>query len=117
MDDTLLTAHLRNRLAELRRIRQEGRKIVGYFPGNYVPEEIIHASGAVPVCLNSAGKYQLAEAALAVVPRVICPFARVQIGEFLQKENPYYVKTHFQTPAVILSQSLLLMIKMASMPS
>ncbi|MFX1518111.1 MAG: 2-hydroxyacyl-CoA dehydratase family protein, partial [Promethearchaeota archaeon] len=31
-----------------------------------------------------------ADAALSVVPQVICPFARAQIGERLLKENPYY---------------------------
>jgi benzoyl-CoA reductase/2-hydroxyglutaryl-CoA dehydratase subunit BcrC/BadD/HgdB len=64
--------------------------MVGYFPGGYVPEEIIYAAGAIPLCLCEGGNYRAAEAALSVVPPIICPFARAQIGEMTARTNPYY---------------------------
>jgi benzoyl-CoA reductase/2-hydroxyglutaryl-CoA dehydratase subunit BcrC/BadD/HgdB len=90
MKEKRLTDHLSDRPAQLREAKKNGVKIIGYFPGNYVPEEIIYASGAVPLCLTHGGRPQPADAALSVVPQVICPFARAQIGERLLKENPYY---------------------------
>lgn len=85
-----LDIHLRNRHEELRKAKQNGIKIIGYFPGNYVPEELIYASGAVPLCLVDGGNSIPADAALSVVPSVICPFARTQLGEMSAKTNPYY---------------------------
>jgi hypothetical protein len=40
-----LATHLKNRPEQLREAKKTGTKIIGYFPGNYVPEEIIYASG------------------------------------------------------------------------
>lgn len=85
-----LDAYLKNRPAELLEEKKKGKKIVGYFPGNYVPEEIIYAAGAVPLCLIHGGNPDPANAALTQVPSVICPFARTQIGERYLKTNPYY---------------------------
>jgi benzoyl-CoA reductase/2-hydroxyglutaryl-CoA dehydratase subunit BcrC/BadD/HgdB len=85
-----LDTHLRNRPAALKEAKEKGVKIIGYFPGNYVPEEIIYASGAIPICLTDGGNSHPAETALSVVPHIICPFARAQLGEKLLKTNPYY---------------------------
>jgi len=90
MEEDRLTTHLKDRPAQLREAKKKGVKIIGYFPGDYVPEEIIYASGALPLCLAHGESYDTAEAALSVVPHIICPFARAQIGERLLKENPYY---------------------------
>jgi benzoyl-CoA reductase/2-hydroxyglutaryl-CoA dehydratase subunit BcrC/BadD/HgdB len=90
MEDRRLTTHLENRPEQLREAKKNGIKIIGYFPGNYVPEELIYASGAVPICLTHGGSPEPADAALSVVPNIICPFARTQIGEKLIKKNPYY---------------------------
>jgi benzoyl-CoA reductase/2-hydroxyglutaryl-CoA dehydratase subunit BcrC/BadD/HgdB len=90
VEEKRLATHLKDRPAQLREAKKNGVKIIGYFPGNYVPEEIVYASGAVPLCLTHGGSPQPADAALSVVPHVICPFARAQIGERLLKENPYY---------------------------
>ena len=85
-----LDTYLKNRPAELKQASEKGQKIVGYFPGNYVPEEIIYAAGAIPVCLIHGGNPDPANAALSQVPSIICPFARAQIGERISKTNPYY---------------------------
>jgi benzoyl-CoA reductase/2-hydroxyglutaryl-CoA dehydratase subunit BcrC/BadD/HgdB len=90
MEQGRLATHLRDRPAQLWEAKKNGVKIIGYFPGNYVPEEIIYASGAVPVCLAHGGSAEPADAALSEVPNIICPFARAQIGERLVRMNPYY---------------------------
>jgi len=90
MQEKRLAIHLKDRPAQLREAKKSGAKIIGYFPGNYVPEEIIYASGAVPICLVYGGDPHPADAALSVIPNIICPFARAQIGERLLKRNPYY---------------------------
>ncbi len=88
--DERLERYLKDRPEQIREARDKGTKAVGYFPGNYVPEEMIHAAGAIPVCLINGGNIAQADAALAVVPRLICPFARYQIGERMLKKNTYY---------------------------
>jgi benzoyl-CoA reductase/2-hydroxyglutaryl-CoA dehydratase subunit BcrC/BadD/HgdB len=90
MEIELLDKHLKDRPTQLLELKEKGVKVVGYFPGNYVPEELIYASGAVPLCLIHGGNFQSADAALSIVPQVICPFARTQIGERLTQQNPYY---------------------------
>ena len=85
-----LDAYIKERPAELLAEKEKGKKIVGYFPGNYVPEEIIYAAGAIPVCLVHGGNPEPANTALTQVPNIICPFARSQIGERILKTNPYY---------------------------
>ena len=90
METEILDKHLKDRPAQLKKAKEKGVKIVGHFPGNYVPEELIYASGAIPVCLVHGGNLQSADAALSIVPHVICPFARAQIGERLLRQNPYY---------------------------
>lgn len=90
MNSEHLDSHFKNRPSEILEAKKNGVKTIGYLPGNYVPEELIYASGAIPVCLIHGGNPRPAEAALSVVPRIICPFARAQIGEMLLKDNPYY---------------------------
>ena len=90
MPEERLAIHLKDRPAELGEAKGKGVKIIGYFPGNYVPEELIIASGAVPLCLVDGGDTLPVEASLSAMPRVFCPFARAQVGEMLLKRNPYY---------------------------
>ena len=85
-----ITSHLRERPSQLRQIKEKGVKIVGYFVGEYVPEELIYASGAVPIGMCHGGDPMPANAALAATTRFLCPFARAQYGEKLLKEQPYY---------------------------
>ena len=70
--------------------KNNGIKIVGYFPGGYVPEELIYASGAIPLGLAEGGSNDPVDASLSVMPQCMCPFARAQVGERLLKNNPYY---------------------------
>jgi benzoyl-CoA reductase/2-hydroxyglutaryl-CoA dehydratase subunit BcrC/BadD/HgdB len=52
-----LDVHLKNRAAELEELKDQGRKNIGYYPGGYVPEEIILACDAVPVTFPSYDAY------------------------------------------------------------
>ncbi|MBN1631903.1 MAG: 2-hydroxyacyl-CoA dehydratase [Thermoleophilia bacterium] len=90
MIDRVMDSLWAERLAAIERARNDGVKVVGYLPGPYVPEELIYASGALPVCLAFAGSAQTADHALSLLPPVICPFARAQVGEMLLKTNPVY---------------------------
>ena len=90
MENGKLNEHLKDRPLRLQEAKEKGVKIIGFFPGNYVPEELIYASGAIPICLTGGGNSQTADAALSVVPRIICPFARTLIAERMLKKNPYY---------------------------
>ncbi|MFP3975908.1 MAG: hypothetical protein ACLFVK_06780, partial [Dehalococcoidia bacterium] len=76
MEGERLESHLEERIDSLREAKKNGIKVIGYLPGNYVPEEIILASGAVPICLVDGGDIRPVDAALSVVPRQICPFAQ-----------------------------------------
>ncbi|OGP54586.1 MAG: hypothetical protein A2Y65_06320 [Deltaproteobacteria bacterium RBG_13_52_11] len=90
MQEERLATHLRDRPAQLREAQEKGVKIIGYFPGNYVPEELIIASGAIPICLIDGGDTLPLEVSLSAIPHIFCPFARTQIGERLLRRNPYY---------------------------
>lgn len=81
---------LLNRPLELREMKERGTKIVGYNVGNFVPEELIYAAGAVPICQIHGGDPDSMEAAHSVVTRFICPFARAQIGYRWLEEQSYY---------------------------
>ena len=85
-----LSRYSLDRPAELRRLKKEGTKVVGYFVGDFVPEELIYASGAVPVCLVHGGDPESVELAHSVTTRFLCPFARAQIGQRLLQEQQYY---------------------------
>ena len=90
MEENSLALHIKNRPAQLKEAREKGTKIIGYFPGNYVPEELIVAAGAIPLCLIDGGDPKPVEASLPSIPQTFCPFARAQIGESVLKRNPYY---------------------------
>jgi benzoyl-CoA reductase/2-hydroxyglutaryl-CoA dehydratase subunit BcrC/BadD/HgdB len=90
MEEDRLTMHLKERPAQLEEAKKKGTKIVGYFPGNYVPEELIYASGAIPLCLIEGGSNLPVEAASSVLPHIACPFVQAQAGEMILKKNPYY---------------------------
>ena len=85
-----LSAHLRTRLVDLSKAKEEGRKIIGYTPGGYLPEELVLASGAIPICLIRGGHHSVVELAGAYICRWIDTFCRAQIGYAVSGEDPYY---------------------------
>ncbi|NLE10905.1 MAG: 2-hydroxyacyl-CoA dehydratase [Actinobacteria bacterium] len=88
--ETKVDELLLHRQEELENAKSAGKKVVGYFPGGYVPEELIYAAGAIPICLSHGGDARTADEALSIMPHVICPFARAQVGEMMLKTNPFY---------------------------
>ncbi len=72
MEEIRLSVHLKNTPEQVREARKKRIKLIGYFPGSYVPEELIYASGAIPVCLTRGGNASPAEAGLKALPRVMC---------------------------------------------
>jgi len=85
-----LSAHLKRRLVDLSEAKREGRKIVGYTPGGYLPEELVLAAGAIPLCLIRGGEHSAVEAAGAHICRWMDTFCRAQIGYSTAGDDPYY---------------------------
>jgi benzoyl-CoA reductase/2-hydroxyglutaryl-CoA dehydratase subunit BcrC/BadD/HgdB len=85
-----LDIHLKNRARELERVKAEGRKVIGYYPGGYVPEEIILSCGAIPVGLHRGGEHEPVLIAGAYLPRWIDTFCRSQIGFKVLGGEPAY---------------------------
>lgn len=94
-----LDIHLKNRAGELEGLKAEGHKIIGYYPGGYVPEEIILACDALPVGLNRGGEHEPVLIAGAYLPRWIDTFCRSQIGlKVLGGEPAYNIADLFVAP-------------------
>ena len=85
-----LATHLKNRLIDLQKAKREGHKIVGYIPGGYLPEELVLASEAIPVCLIHGGEHSAVELAGSYICRWIDTFCRAQIGYGVSGDDPYY---------------------------
>jgi benzoyl-CoA reductase/2-hydroxyglutaryl-CoA dehydratase subunit BcrC/BadD/HgdB len=66
------------RLEEVRAFRKAGGKVVGLFC-NFVPEELIHALGALPLRL-CAGAYPAIGPAEEVLARDTCPMVKSSLG-------------------------------------
>ena len=86
-----LSEHLKTRTAELRKLKESGKKIVGYSPGGYMPEDLVYASGAIPVCLVRGGDPEPVTESLAYIPRFIDTFCRSQIGYRMMGTEPLYL--------------------------
>jgi len=85
-----LASHLKTRLVDLRKAKEEGRKIIGYTPGGYLPEELVLAPGAIPICLIRGGDHSVVELSGAYICRWIDTFCRAQIGYGVSGDDPYY---------------------------
>jgi benzoyl-CoA reductase/2-hydroxyglutaryl-CoA dehydratase subunit BcrC/BadD/HgdB len=84
-----ISTSLQARLSELEQLKKEGKKIVGYIPAGYVPEEIIWAGGAIPVAYNKGGSHDAVLKSIEYMPRVYDTYARCQIG-YWGLEDPLY---------------------------
>ncbi len=85
-----LTREMKNRGAGLKELKKQGKKIIGYFPGGYFPEELVLAADAVPVALNRGGDHEPVEVAGAYMSRWIYTFARANIGYRILGTEPVY---------------------------
>lgn len=92
-----LSAHLKTRVADLWQMKKDGIKMVGYPPGGYLPEEVVYASGAIPIGLIRGGDPEPMTESLAYIPRFVDTFCRSQIGYRMLGEEPLY-----QMPDIII---------------
>ncbi|MBN2061235.1 MAG: 2-hydroxyacyl-CoA dehydratase [Deltaproteobacteria bacterium] len=85
-----LMAHVRERPIELRNLKQKGAKIVGYVPNGYMPEDLVHACGALPVGLIRGGDHEPVTASERCLFRLLDTFCRAQIGYRVLGEELIY---------------------------
>ncbi|MBW1669124.1 MAG: 2-hydroxyacyl-CoA dehydratase [Deltaproteobacteria bacterium] len=85
-----LLSHLATREHEIIQARREGRKVVGYIPGGYLPEEIVIAAGAIPIGLVRGGDHSAVELSSSYICRWFDSFCRAQIGYGISGLDPYY---------------------------
>ncbi|MFQ5903300.1 MAG: 2-hydroxyacyl-CoA dehydratase subunit D [Candidatus Binatia bacterium] len=79
---------LRTRPEELKQERRAGRKVVGYFC-NYVPEELIHAAGAIPLRLGEGGQKEAEREGGEYITANSCSFAKSCIGGRARSSDPF----------------------------
>jgi benzoyl-CoA reductase/2-hydroxyglutaryl-CoA dehydratase subunit BcrC/BadD/HgdB len=84
-----LSTHLEGRVSELKRLKGEGKKIVGYITGGFMPEELVLAGGAIPVGLNRGGDHEAVLKSTEYIPRFIDAYSRAQIGCWALEEPLY----------------------------
>ena len=85
-----LESHLKTRLTDLSKAKEQGRKIIGYSAGGYLPEELVLACGAIPLCFIQAGDNAILRDAGSYICRWLDPFWRSQIGYLTSRKDPYY---------------------------
>ena len=85
-----LPPHSSISLINLQDMKNQGKKIIGYIPNGYMPEELVHACGAIPVALARGGDSAPVAASASCLARFLDPFCRAQIGYRLLKEEPIY---------------------------
>jgi len=85
----VISRKLIDRLYELEEEKAKGKKIVGYFPSEYMPEEFVLASGMMPLGLLKAGEYDPVLYSGTVLSRWQDAFCRAQIGYAIMND-PYY---------------------------
>jgi benzoyl-CoA reductase/2-hydroxyglutaryl-CoA dehydratase subunit BcrC/BadD/HgdB len=93
-----LSTYREGRVSELKRLKEEGKKLVGYIAGGFVPEELVWAGGAIPVGLNRGGDYDATLKSTEFLPRFFDTFTRSQIGYWALGEPLYRVVDLFVVP-------------------
>lgn len=81
---------LEERFIRMKQEKVNGKKVIGYIPGGYFPEEIALAAGAIPVAMLQGGDHSPVEQSIAYVARWIDTFYRAQIGYALSGNDPTY---------------------------
>jgi len=64
--------------------------VIGYVPNGYLPEEILYASGAIPVGLLRGGDHKAVIASETCMQRFVDTFARAHIGYRMLGNEPLY---------------------------
>lgn len=85
-----LSAHLKDRIRELGASKGEDRKVIGYMPGGYMPEEIVLACNAIPIGWIHGGDYSMVERAEPYICHWMDTFCRAKIGCGVSGKDPYF---------------------------
>ncbi len=80
-------ANFATREKEIRAAKKEGKRVIGY-TCLFAPIELVLASGAIPVRVNS-GWYDAAKLGDRIVPVEVCPVVRSTIGAKMIALSPY----------------------------
>jgi benzoyl-CoA reductase/2-hydroxyglutaryl-CoA dehydratase subunit BcrC/BadD/HgdB len=80
---------LEERPAEIAEAKENGRKVLGYFC-SYVPEEILHAAGMIPIRLARRGKNAAVSLGNTYLSSSSCPYACSCVGIKKGKRDPYF---------------------------
>lgn len=72
-------------LEKLKDQKEAGTKIIGIFPHQMIPEEIIHVSGAIPLKISFAGSEATCMKGMEYLTAATCPLARSIVGLFDEK--------------------------------
>ncbi|MHA1380813.1 MAG: 2-hydroxyacyl-CoA dehydratase subunit D [Candidatus Helarchaeota archaeon] len=67
--------------------KESGIKIIGLFPHQMIPEELIYASGAIPLRLSFAGPEEITIKGTEYLTPATCPLARSIVGFFEDKNH------------------------------
>lgn len=84
-----ITRKLVERVYELEEEKARGRKIVGYYPSEYMPEEFVLATGMIPFGLLKGGEYDPVLHSGTIISRFQDTFCRAQIGYALMRDSYY----------------------------
>ncbi len=85
-----LLPHFKTSLIDFQEMKNQGKKIVGFVPNGYLPEELLHACGVVPVALARGGDLEPVAASTSYLARFLDPFCRAQIGYRVLNEESLY---------------------------
>ena len=85
-----LSTHLEGRISELKKLRDQGVKLIGYVPNGYMPLELIYACDSIPIPLFCGGEYAQVEESSAYLARFLDTFCRTQIGYRVLKSEALY---------------------------
>ena len=77
----------RTRPEKLKEQKGKGIKLIGYI-GRFVPEELIHASGAAPFLMCRGGEPEPPDAVMPYMLRFMSPYDRAQLGYYLLDMDP-----------------------------
>ena len=84
-----LETHVRERVNDIKERKKQGAKVVGFVPG-FTPEELIYASGAIPLGLIEGGDSAAISASSPYMTRFVDTFCRAQVGYHMSGEHPLY---------------------------
>ncbi len=97
-----LNSTVANRPLQLQQAKNKGIKMIGLSGLGYVPEEIIYASGAIPMRLVRGGDSEPLAAAAGYMDHVLSPFSRAQFGYRVLEEESRYQMIDYLVCAITL---------------